>query len=1267
PGVPGELYVAGANLSRGYYGRPALTAERFVPDPLSGVPGARLYRTGDLARLGGDGLLHYAGRTDRQVKVRGHRIEPAEVEAVLDAHPAVREGVVEARPDGRGGLRLVGYVVPADGVMDTDALRGHLRARLPEFMVPDAWVALEALPLTPNGKADRDALPEPPPPAASAEHVEPRTSTERALAAAWAELLGVERVGAADGFFELGGHSLLAMRLVSRVRAELGVELPLRAVFEAPRVAELASRVDAARGELADEAAEPAPPLVHAARDGEPAPLSFAQERMWFLERLLPGSPVYNLPLRLRLRGPVDPEALRRALEAVVHRHEPLRTTFSLRGGQPVQVVHAPAGLELPLTDLAHLPREVAEAEAEAVSAREARRPFDLERGPLLRAALLRIAPDEWLLLLDLHHIVSDGWSTGVLYRELAALYRGFADGGDPHLPPLPVQYADYAAWQRRWLSGARLEAQLAYWRDRLAGAPVLDLPTDRPRPAQLSLRGGWVDFRLPAGVSAAVDALAKRENASVFMVLAAAFKALLARYTGQADLVVGTPIAGRGRAEVEGLIGLFVNTLALRTDLSGDPSFRQAVARVRETTLQAYAHQDVPFEKLVDELKVERSLSRHPLFQVSFSVVEGDDGAAAGFDLGAARAEPAEGDTATAKFDLTFAVVTGPDGYGGGVEYAEELFDSETMRRFAGHFAALVRAAVAEPDAPLSRLPSLLSADERRRVLEEWSHADHPYPDRPVHALFAEQAARTPDAVALAYQGRAITYAELDARANRIAHHLRARRVGPDVPVGVLAERAPETVAAVLGILKAGGGYLPLDPAYPADRLRYMLGDAGVRVVIAPAGLPAGLPRDDVPDLLDLRAEADAIAARPADDPRVPIAPGSLAYLVYTSGSTGLPKGVLVPHRGVPNLAAAQVRRWGVDARSRVLQFASFSFDAAVSETFTALTTGAALVLAPREELVPGPALLETLRRERITKVTLPPSALAVLEPDALPDLRTLISAGEAVGPAVVARWAPGRAFHNAYGPTETTVGAASAECEPGDEIPPIGRPFDNVRCYVLDDALQPAPIGVPGELCVGGPGVARGYHGRPGLTAERFVPDPYGAEPGARMYRTGDRVRWRGDGQLEFLGRLDEQVKIRGFRVEPGEVAALLAGRPGVADALVLARDGAGGRRLVAYVVAAEGAEAPRPGVLRDELKRRLPDYMVPSAIVVMDDFPRTPNGKVDRAALPEPEPPAAAGQAPPQGELERAMAAVWQELLSLPGVGVHDNFFEVGGHSL
>ena len=1254
-GVVGELCIGGAGLARGYLRRPGLTAEKFVPDPVSGVPGARLYRTGDLARLGADGEVRYVGRADFQVKVRGHRVEPGEVEAALLTHPSVREAVVIAADD-----RLAAYVVPAEGAAPSPAgLRDHLRAVLPDPLVPTAWVVLDRLPLTPHGKVDRAALPAPEAAADPSAHAAPRTPTEEVLAGLWATLLGVERVGVNDDFFALGGHSLLATQVMSRLRQALRVDLPLRELFDAPTVARLAERVDAARAsaEGMDDV-----PLVRGDADAD-LPLSFAQERLWFVERLQPGRAIYSMPMSIRLTGDLHPEALRIALEGIVHRHEPLRTTFTLRGGRPVQVIAPPSQFDLPLFDLAHLPREEAEGEAARLAGDDALAAFDLERGPLFRATLVRRTAEEWTLLLNMHHAVGDAWSTEVLLRELAALYGAALAGTEAALPPLPVRYADYAAWQRAWLSGVRLQRQLAFWRRTLTGAPVLELPADRPRAAVQSFRGGWHSFRLPEPVAEGVDRLARAEGATRFMTLLAAFKALLLRYTGTDDVVVGSPIAGRTRAETEGLIGLFVNTLALRTDLAGDPSYRELLRRVRETTLDAYAHQDLPFEKLVEEMKVERSLGRHPLFQVSFSVqgMEADPAALPGV-----RMEMDEGDTGTTKFDLTFVLWPSDGGLAGGIEYAADLFDAATVERMARHFEALLEAALADPDRPLSRLPALLRGDERRRVLAEWSRAEHPFPALPVHALFEARADEAPHHPAISFGGAEISYAELDGRANRLAHHLIARGVGPETRVGLFAGRSPEAAVAILAILKAGGAWLPLDPSNPAARLAWMASDSGVSILLATADVPAELSAV-VDGAIDLRAEAEAIAARPAERPGVEIDPDHLAYVIYTSGSTGTPKGVLVTHRGVPNLALAQGRRFAVDRASRVLQFASLSFDASVSELFATLLAGATLVVAPREALVPGPALLETMRRERISHVTLPPSVLAVLSPDDLPELRALVSAGEAVSAPVVERWAPGRRFVNAYGPTEATVGTAAAVCEPDGRPPAIGRPFDNVRVYVLDAGGDPVPVGVPGELHAGGPGVARGYHGRAGLTAERFVPDALSGEPGARLYRTGDRVRWRADGELEFLGRTDEQVKLRGFRIEPGEVAAVLCALHGVRDALALVREHAGDRRLVAWIVAEPGTDQPDPLELRAELKRRLPEYMVPSAVVMMEDFPRTPNGKVDRAALPLPEVEAGEAFVAPRGEMEGRIAGVWSEVLGRGAVGVNDNFFEIGGHSL
>ncbi|HEU0051568.1 MAG TPA: amino acid adenylation domain-containing protein, partial [Longimicrobium sp.] len=960
-----------------------------------------------------------------------------------------------------------------------------------------------------------------------------------------------------------------------------------------------------------------------------------------------------------RLTGELDPGALRAAFEGVVRRHEPLRTAFAVRDGRPVQAVAPPSRFDLPFSDFSRLPRDEAEREAARLADEDARTPFDLERGPLFRASLVRQAEREWTLLLNTHHAVSDAWSTEVLLREVGALYTAALAGTEAALPPLPIRYADHAVWQRAWLSGERLEEQLGFWRRTLSGAPVLELPTDWPRPAVQSFRGGFHAFRLPERLVAGVDRLAVEAGTTRFMTLLAAFKALLLRYTGQDDVVVGTPIAGRHRTEVEGLVGLFVNTLAMRTDLSGDPGFRELLRRVQDTTLNAYAHQDLPFEKLVEELKVERSLSRHPIFQVSFSV-QGMEADSEG--LPGTRMELTQGDTGTTKFDLTFALLPVPGGLNGGIDYATDLFDRETVERMARHFEALLEAALAEPDRPLSRLPGLLRGDERRRVLEEWTRTEVPHPALPIHALFESRVDAAPDAVAVSFAGREISYAELDERANRLAHHLVARGVRPETRVGLFAERAPDAVVAILAILKAGGAWLPLDPSNPAARLAWMANDAGVSILVATTDLPAELAAS-VRDVVDLRKDAEAIAARPAERPSVAVDLDHVAYVIYTSGSTGRPKGVLVPHRGVPNLALAQVSRFAIDGDARVLQFASLSFDATVSELFSTFAAGATVVMATRDGLVPGPALVETMRRERVTHVTLPPSVLAILSPDGLPELRVLISAGEAVSAGVVERWSDGRRFVNAYGPTENTVGIAAAVCEADGRAPSIGRPFDNVRVYVLDAGGDPVPIGVPGELYAGGPGVARGYHGRAALTAERFVPDAFSGEPGARLYRTGDRARWRGDGVIEYLGRFDHQVKVRGYRIELGEVEAVLRRHEGVADCAVMARAEAGERRLVAYVVGEARAEA-----LRAHLRRSLPEYMLPSAFVFLDALPLMPNGKLDRGALPAPEYAVDADRyVAPRTPVEEVLAGIWAEVLKVDRVGVEESFFDLGGHSL
>ena len=1281
PGLPGELYLAGAGVARGYAGRAALTAERFVPDPFSATPGARMYRTGDRARWRPDGELEYLGRLDTQVKLRGFRIEMGEVEAALLAHPAVSEAVAVVRGD-TGDARLVAYVVPSAGHAAPDGadLRAHLRERLPDYMVPGAYVALPALPLTPSGKVDRRALPAPArseTATASGTYVPPETATETALAEMWAALLGVERAGAGDDFFALGGHSLLAVRLVSRVRDAFAAELPLRAVFEAPTLAALAERVDAVR---ADGGARPAAAPISRADRSAPLPLSFAQERLWFLEQLDPGSAHYNVPLALELSGAIDADSLARALEEIVRRHEALRTAFVSGADGPVQRILPPESFRVDRIDLSSSSTIESDvrAEVDRRMGEEARRPFDLAAGPLVRATLFRLAPDAHALVVVFHHAAVDAWSAGVFLRELGALYAALLRGEEPRLPDLPVQYADFAAWQRGWLAGEELERQLSFWRERLRGAPAtLDLPTDRPRPASQELAGATHRFSLSAEGAAAARTLATAggEGATPFMVLLAAFAAVLHRWSGEDDLVVGTPVASRARAELEEVIGFFGNTLPLRTDLSGEPSFRALLARVRTATVDAYAHQDVPFEKLVDALGVERSLSHAPLFQVMFTLQDAADSRMA---LEGAEVRLSAPDLGTSRYDLTVSLYDDGSGFGGWAEYATALFDQATVARLAGHLDALLRAAAAAPDAPVSAL-SILSSDEREHAVSRFNATDRPdFVGSTVVDLFAATAARMPDAAALEFGGETWTYAEVEARANRLAHRLIRLGVRPDARVAVCLERSLEMPVAVLAVLKAGGGYVAVDPAYPADRVAYMLEDSRASVVLTTSDVAARLPSIQTPTVL-LDAEAAEIARESADPPSIDIDTEGLGYVLYTSGSTGRPKGAALPHRALANLVRWQIDRAGDSAAARTLQFASLSFDVSFQEIFATWAAGGSLVLIDDETRRDAERLLAYLREHRIERLFLPFAALQNLAEAAegidtrLPDLREVVTAGEALRstPQLRAffRANPGLRLDNQYGPSETHVVSAhmlSVDVDAWPLLPPIGAAVANTRLYVLDARMEPAPPGVPGELYAGGAGLARGYLGRPGMTAEKFVPDPFSSVPGARLYRTGDRARRRPDGELEYLGRTDFQVKVRGFRVEPGEVEAVLGAHPSVREAAVAVRGEGADRRLVAYVVPVDGSN-PTSAELRAHVAAHLPEYMVPAAWVTLERMPLTPRGKVDRRALPEPDPAAAgAGKVPPRTPAEELVAAVWERVLGV-SPGVHDDFFALGGHSL
>ena len=1626
-GVTGEIWVRGAGVGAGYRGQPGLTAERFVADADGRAAGAVRYATGDRGLIGADGALRFVGRRDTQVKVRGHRVEVEEIEALLSRHAGVSAVAVQARPDASGDARLVAFFVPAGEFVPSRELRDFLALLVPEYMVPAAFEPVAQLPRTPNGKLDRRALggievhfgaPE-------SAYVAPRTEQEESLAGIFAEVLGVARVGIADHFFEAGGHSLMAVRVLARVRSKFGVELPLKAIFESPTVAMLSPQIGPPGGREC-VTASPAPLPA-----GTVAPLSFAQERLWVLNQIEPGSAAYNLVATFRLQGKLRTDALEYALSEIARRHESLRTVFVNVDGAAVATVRAPHPFALPVKDISGSPAESAlRARAAALAAL----PFDLESGPLFRGTLLRAAAGDHLLVLVMHHIVSDGWSRGVLYRELGALYEAFAAGKSSPLAELPIQYGDFAAWQRAWLQEPVLASQVAYWTKQLAApVPVLDLPTDRPRPPQQTFKGATNAFRIPPALAERIRTLGAAEDATPFVVLLAAFNTLLSRYSGQQDIIVGSPAAGRTRLETEELIGFFVNTLALRSDLSGNPSFRGLLQRTRTMALDAFQYQDLPFERLVEALHLPRDLSRSPLFQVLFIL---QNTPVFPLKLSDLTLEQMDVDAGAAKFDLTLSLVSADDGYVGHLEYNTDLFDAATIERLGGHYVALLESAVAAPDRPIGRL-ALLPAGERKQVLEGWNDTSRALPAATMASQFEAQVRATPQARAASFEAETLDYAELNARANRLARHLRQLGVGADVMVAIHMERSLEMLVAMLATLKAGGAYLPLDPAYPAYRVAFMLEDSKAPVILTQARLTGRLPQTGA-TVVRIDADHGRFATLEATDLPAGPAPSDLAYVIYTSGSTGRPKGVMIEHQNVVNFFAGMDERVGGEKPGTWLAVTSISFDISVLELFWTLTRGFHVVVqgdpervrqhqgTPRSDrklgfslfyfandagqnpgdkyrillegarfadshgfeavwtperhfhafggLYPSPAVVsaaiaattrnvkirsgsvvlplhnpvrvaedwsvvdnlsngrvglafasgwhdrdfvfapqnyadrrkvllesmdvvarlwrgesvkmlggsgkevevsilprpiqpalpmwvtaagtpetfenagknganilthllgqtpETLRerialyrsaRKRsghegpghvslmlhtylhedmeqvkravwhpfreylrtsldlikglaegrgqdirsaeftkddmealldhafhryfdssalmgtpestfemverlkgmdideacclidfgvpetevmeslehlaelrrrsdassanaaadydipaqlerwdVTHFQCTPSMAGMLmaQPEvrpALAGLRCLMVGGEAFPPALatdLSKLVAGRVI-NMYGPTETTIWSVTHELDGSDKAVPLGTPIANTRVYVVDRNLEPVPVGVAGELLIGGDGVVRGYHDRPELTSERFIADPFREE--GRVYRTGDLVKWRADGRLHFLGRLDHQVKIRGHRIELGEIEAVLEQQASVREVVVVAReDVSGDKRIVAYVTGS--GTAPDPAVLRAAVGARLPDYMVPSHVVVLERLPRTPNLKVDRNALPVPGhvAPAAAAYVQPGSALEESIAAIWQDVLRRPKVGVNENFFDIGGHSL
>ncbi|WP_405139745.1 amino acid adenylation domain-containing protein [Sphaerisporangium sp. NBC_01403] len=1315
-GVPGELFIAGAGVARGYLRRPALTAERFVPDPF-GPSGSRLYRTGDRVRWLADGRISFLGRADGQVKLRGHRVELGEVEAVLATCPGVRRAVAAIHAD-----TLVAYVVTdaaGDTASDTgdtpgyagDAVgyaagvRAHVARSLPAVMVPAVVVSLPALPMTPNGKIDRNALPAPDRRPTGLGRP-PRTPLEHRVAEVFGEVLKAGPLGADDDFFLLGGHSLLAVKVTARMTAALGVQIPLRDLFAHPTVSGYASAVQD-RSEAGGALPRRRPD------DGTPPPLSPAQERLWFLHRLDRGDAAYNMYLVWRLRGALDAEALTGALRDLAERHDTLRTRYPERDGGPVAVVEpagGPAVEHIILGGNTHGGNDGnvycgsvhdgnilggSEEEAGRIVAERTNAPFDLAAAAPLRVTLIRLADDDHVLCVVLHHIAGDGWSLTILGDDLARLYSARTQGTDAALPELPLRYGDVAHWRRGRDDGAAL----AYWRERLAGPPVLELPTDHPRPEVSGHRGGFHAFALPAKLADGLEHIARERGATLFMVLLAAYQVLLSRHSGQTDILVGSPSAGRDHVEFEGLVGYFADTLVLRGDLSGDTSFTSLLDRTRATVLAALAHQDVPFEKLLTELDVPRDLSRTPLFQ-TMAILHSQDEGAARTALGDLDLEWFDAGYRQVKFDLMLEAWRRPEGLSLVLGYDAELFDESAIAGLAARFTLLCRAIVSDPGRAISALPMLTPGDETRlRALEEVTVSGEPQPDGAPQAgtgtsgilvpgMIEAVTVSLPGATAVSCGGETLTYADLDRRVASLAHRLRERGVGRESVVGVHVDRSADAVVALLAVWRARGAYLPLDPELPAERIGLLIADSDAAVVVTRTHLAHLLPSNTPLLVIEetrnshtqhpnaaTKTDSTASGAHPEPDCTAVSGEregGDAAYVIYTSGSTGAPKGVVVEHRALAARVEWMKRAYALGPGDRVVQFASLSFDTHAEEIYPALAAGATVELLPGGALT-LPELLAGPRGREVTVLDLPTAywhqLVDQLDRVAWPDaLRLVILGGEQAHAAAVARWRERFGDRvrlvNTYGPTEATIIATATDLGAADTTgrPPIGRPIGATRAVVLDGHGRRVPPGAPGELHLGGAGLARGYLGRPELTAERFV-----TRPGeGRLYRTGDLVRWRADGRLEFLGRLDDQMKVRGFRIEPAEIEGRLLAHPGVRQAAVVARDGT----LVAYVA---GPAGPDPGqpldpvVLRRELAASLPSYMVPEVWVVLDALPLTPGGKVDRRALPPPDPGDGRPFTAPRTDAEALVAEIWQEVLGAGEVGAFDDFFALGGHSL
>ena len=1306
-GVPGELHLGGIGLARGYLNRPDLTDSKFIPNPFQTSRGEtakrssncdRLYKTGDLARYLPDGNIEFLGRIDYQVKIRGFRIELGEIEALLAQHSEIRETAVIVREDGSGDKRLFAYIVPTQAQTFTvDDLRNFLARSLPNYMIPAGWAMLDALPMTPNGKIDRRALLAYNPlnpvvstatiaPIASSQPnsitfltahpvdpsaIAPTTRTEEILVGIWAKVLGLDTVSINDNFFELGGHSLLAAKMIGDCYQTFDRELSLRELFGSPTVAGLAQIIDRHQQpetKLANYQ------IIPRRANPDRAKLSFVQQRLWFLHQLQPDGTEYQFQLAIRLNGVLNLAALQQSLDTIVARHETLRTNFINEDGHPVQVIHAPQSLALRLIDLQDCPPTARDSQLTQLLKQEYQRPFNLAEDLILRGCLFKLAPAEHVLLLVTHHIVFDGWSISILWQELSSLYSTCCQGLPPSLPALPIQYADFAEWQHQQLGDRELDHQLQYWKQQLAGAnPLLELPTDYSRPPIQTYAGASQSFVIDRHLVESLKALGIQTGATLFMVLLAAFQTLLYRHTDQEDIIVGTPFAGRNRAETDPLIGFFVNTLVLRTDCSGNPSFQELLGRVRQIALSAHDNQDLPFDRLVQELQPERSLSYHPLCQVMFifqnlSTID--------LELLDLTVNALEVESDTTNFDLSIELEEISAGLKCWFRYNTDLFDATTIERMMIHFQTLLEGIVAAPEQRLADLP-ILTATERHQLLVEWNDTQTDYPKNlGIHQLFEAQVERTPDRIALVFEQERITYRELNQRSNQLAHYLQSLGVKPEVLVGICVERSIEMMVGLLGILKAGGAYVPLDPSNPHERLSYILEDVGISILLTQKLLSERLPDSNIPKIY-LDTDWEQIKCWQDDnliDDRIG---DGLAYIIYTSGSTGQPKGVCIDHRGVVRLVK-NTNYANLNCTETFFQFAPLAFDASTFEIWGSLLNGARLVIPPPDKFSLE-ELIQMIQFHDITILWLTAALFNLMVEERINDLkslRQLLVGGDVLSVAHVRKFmqkTENCQLINGYGPTENTTFTCCYQITEDEQLENsvlIGRPIANTQVYILDQHLQPVPIGVPGELCVGGDGLARGYFNRPELNQEKFILNPFLLDKSTLLYKTGDLARYLADGNIEFLGRINNQVKIRGFRIELGEIEAVLIQHPAVRATVAIAtEDHLGNKRIVAYAIPHSG-QVPAATELRSFLKAKLPDYMVPSAFVMLDAIPLTPNGKVDRRALPAPDweqRDLAEIFVAPRTPLEEALADIWSQVLGVKQIGIKDNFFDLGGHSL